>query len=239
MWRQLGNWAAFAAAIAVAAVLMCGRALWRAIRHLLIVTLQVLAALILVFEEWGWRPLTNAVARLARYQAWAKLELIIAGLPPYGALLALLLPTSILFPLKIAALWLLAKGHAISAAALLFGAKIASTGLIARIFILTKPALMQIGWFARAYERFVPWKEALLDWIRSSWPWRYGRIIKSRVKRAATAAWRSWRPWLVPRALRLRLMAERGWRAVRRRMDALRGRLADDTRRLLRRDTRA
>ena len=40
--------------------------LWRLIRPLLAGTLQVLLALIIVFEEWGWRPLAEVLGRLAR-----------------------------------------------------------------------------------------------------------------------------------------------------------------------------
>ena len=65
---------------------------------------------------------------------------------------------------------------------MIIAAKFASTALIARIFLLTKPALMQIPWFAYAYGVFVPWQEALFARIRASWPWRYGRILKWRAE---------------------------------------------------------
>ena len=38
-----------------------------------------------------------------------------------------------------------------------------ATALIARLFLLTQPALMQIGWFARGYDLVMPWKDALVD----------------------------------------------------------------------------
>ncbi len=124
------------------------RVAWQHIRPPLSFTLQVLAALILLFEEWGWRPLVDALAYLSRFRIVARLELVIAGLPPYGALAALALPTSILFPLKLLAVYLVANGKLFAASLLFVGAKIASTALIARLFLLTKPSLMQIGWFA-------------------------------------------------------------------------------------------
>ena len=54
----------------------------RAIRFALIRTLEALLALIIVFEEWGWRPLAAALASLARLAPVAKLEAGIAALPP-------------------------------------------------------------------------------------------------------------------------------------------------------------
>ena len=120
-------------------VLRALRTLWSLVRPPLFAILQVIAALIVLFEEWGWRPLYELISRLARFRLWARLELWIAGLPPYGALAVFALPTSILLPLKFVAVWLLAGGHVIAASGLFIAAKIASTALIARIFMLTKP----------------------------------------------------------------------------------------------------
>jgi hypothetical protein len=167
------------------------------VRVPLIAVLNVLAALILIFEEWGWRPLTNLIGQLARFPVWARTELWIAGLPPYGALVALAVPSAILFPTKLIGVYLLAIGQVVTATALIIAAKLASTALIARIFILTKPALMQIEWFSRAYNVFVPWQEALFDWLRSSWAWRYGRVIKGRVKTFVRRSWAHWWPRLL------------------------------------------
>lgn len=175
-------------------------ALWRLVRPAVIFLLNVLAALVLIFEEWGWRPLSNLLAQLARFRIWALAELWIAGLPPYGALVALAIPTAILIPAKLFGVFLLALGHVVSALIVLGLAKLASTALIARIFILTKPALMQIAWFKRAYDTFMPWQEALFTWIRTSWVWRYASILNRRLKRM----WTSLRPTVIAAWGRLR-----------------------------------
>jgi len=117
-------------------------------------------------------------------------------LPPYPSLLVFGLPSVLILPLKLAALWLIAHGHVIFAGLLFVGAKIVGTAIVARLFVLLQPKLMQIGWFARAYHWLMPWKEALFARIRASWAWRVGRIAKERAKRQATAAWRRWRPAL-------------------------------------------
>ena len=59
------------------------------------------------------------------------------------------------------------------------GAKIVGTALVARLFVLTRPALMRLAWFAALYERWTTWKEGVLARIRASWAWRAGRVIKS------------------------------------------------------------
>lgn len=184
---------------------------WRVVGPIVMTVVQILAALIVLFEEWGWRPLSDALARLARFKPWARIELAIAGLPPYAALLAIALPSSLLFPLKFVAIWLVANGYFVTAAALFIAAKIVSTALIARIFILVKPALMQIGWFAALYDRFVPWKEALFAKIRTTWAWRYGRMVKTAVKLETKQAWTRWRPQLAEATASARVWTQRTW----------------------------
>jgi hypothetical protein len=171
-------------------------AVWALLRPVLSFVLQVLAALILIFEEWGWKPLSEAMAWLARFKLFARLEAWIASLPPYGALLVFALPTTILLPLKLFSVWLLTNGYFLSAGALFIGAKIASTALVARIFMLTRPALMKLGWFARAYNKFMPWKDALFAKIRTSYAWRYGRMLKKAVLHESKQAWARWKPRL-------------------------------------------
>jgi hypothetical protein len=207
--RQFGDAVARLATLIGHALLFA----WDFIRPALVLALNVLAALILLFEEWGWRPLSNLVSQLARIPLWAKTELWIAGLPPYGALLALGVPSAILVPAKLVGVFLLATGHIVSATIVIVAAKLASTALIARIFLLTKPALMQIEWFARAYEIFVPWQEALFARVRASWVWRYGRIVKWRASNYLRASWRQFRPRLEAawREVRPRMMQVREW----------------------------
>lgn len=175
--------------IALWAVREIARTAWQIARGPLITALNIVAALIVLFEEWGWRPLSQLIARLAKYAPIAALERWIAGLPPYPALLVIALPTTLLLPLKFVAVWLLANGYFATATALFFAAKIGSTALIARVFILSKPALMRIPWFAHAYDWFVPWKDALFAQIRSSWVWRYGRMLKTRIRLKTHQAW--------------------------------------------------
>lgn len=195
-------------------VVSAARSILRWIGLALNSALQVLLALVLLFEEWGWRPLSAALAWLGEFRIVARLERVIAGLPPYAALAALALPTSVLFPLKLLAVYLVAQGKVVAAGFLFVGAKIASTALIARLFMLTRPALMRLSWFAAAYDVIMPWKEALFAKIRASWAWRYGRMLKTAVRLEAKQAWQRWRPAIAAAlgAARLR------WRIVVRRV---------------------
>lgn len=191
--------------------------MWNVVRPVLRGVLQVVLALLILLEEWGWRPLADLLGRLAKWRPWAQLEYGIAQLPPYAALVVFVLPSALLMPLKFLALFLVAKGQLVLAGLLFAAAKVVATALVARLFMLTQPALMQIGWFAWAYETVMPWKEALVERVRASWVWRVSRVWKERAGRVAKVQWRAWRPTLVQfgamaRAAGQRLVAQvRNW----------------------------
>jgi hypothetical protein len=201
-------------------------AFWRVARPVLRGALQFLLALIIVFEEWGWRPLADLLGRLAKWKPWAAVETGIARLPPYAALFVFVLPSTILLPLKFLALFLVAQGQIVLAGLLFVAAKVVATALVARLFLLTQPALMQIGWFAWAYDTVMPWKEALVERVHNSWTWRVARIWKERLRRAVRRQWWQMRPTV--RRLRARMViAARMWRALVRRLTyAIRQRIA-------------
>lgn len=148
------------------------------LRNLLLAPL----ALLLVFEQWGWETLARALTALAKLPLWARLERRVQRLPPWGALLLLAVPALALFPVKLLALVLFGSGHALLGVVLLVGAKLFGTAVVARLFQLTQPALMQYGWFARLYPRWKDWKDGLILWIQASKVWRLARIIKARVR---------------------------------------------------------
>ena len=131
----------------------------------------------------------RALAWVARLPPLAWLERRIAALPPYAALAVFVLPTLLLLPVKLAALWLIGIGKAGLGLAVIVLAKLVGTALLARLFQLTQPALMQLAWFARIYRRWTAWKQALLDHVRASWAWRVGRVVKRRVAQRL-ARWR-------------------------------------------------
>jgi hypothetical protein len=142
-------------------------------------------ALLILFEEWGWEPLANALARLGRLPVFRWIEGCIRALPPYVALLVFFAPSLALIPIKLLALWLISEGRAFLGVTVIVVAKIAGTAVVARLFMLTKPALMQLEWFARLYERWTAWKDALIARVRASPAWRAIRRAKAEVR----AAW--------------------------------------------------
>lgn len=137
---------------------------------------------LLLFEEWGWEPLAALAARLARLPFWGRAEAALRALPPWGALLAFLVPVLMLLPIKLFALYLLARGHSLGALLLIIGAKLVGTAFVARLFQLVEPALMRIPWFAHWYPRWKVWKDEVLAVVRHSAPWQAARRTGERVR---------------------------------------------------------
>jgi hypothetical protein len=173
--------------------------------------LDILLAAIILFEEWGWRPLSAALARLAEFNAVARLEMQVRSLPSWPALAVFLVPSLLFLPLKLLALWLVAGGHAVGAMLLFAFAKVAGTALYARIFQLTQPALMKLGWFASFYNWFMPWKAVIIAHARQTKVWQAGVAMKHRLKSTAKAAWARLKPVAIAALARVRSLL--GWRA--------------------------
>ncbi len=93
-----------------------------------------------------------------------------------AALAVFLLPTAMLLLVKFLALWLIGQSQVLSGTLVVLLAKLMGTALVARMFTLTQPALMQLAWFARLYTRWLDCKEALLTQVRVSWLWRLWRL---------------------------------------------------------------
>ena len=159
------------------------------LKSLLRIIVFALVAAIVLFEEWGWEPLAALFARLARLPLWAWIEQRIRRLPPWGALLIFGAPVLALLPVKLAALFLFGQGKRTLGLVLLLGAKVLGTAVLARLFQLTEPALMQLPWFARWYPRWKAWKDRLIEQVHQSEPWRQAGLFKLRARAWWTSFW--------------------------------------------------
>jgi hypothetical protein len=153
--------------------------------HLLRGIALVFAAIVLFIEEWGWRPLTALAARIATWPPVARLEARIVTTRPRLALILFLAPATLLFPLKIAALWFIDKGRPELGLSLIVLAKGLGTACVGRLFILLEPQLMSFAWFARSVRWWRRTKNTFHDAVRTSKLWRRASIAR-----------RAWRMWL-------------------------------------------
>jgi hypothetical protein len=129
--------------------------------------LAIPVALWIFIEEWLWDRMLALTSALSKLPPVRWVESQISKLPAYAALIAFLLPIAILLPFKLAAFWLIAHGKGVLGMIVFIAAKIIGTAFLARIFTLTKPALMTIGWFARSYTAITFWKLRLYDYVNA------------------------------------------------------------------------
>ena len=154
---------------------------------------SVVAALWLIAEEWLWDGMLAATAWLGRLALIRWLETQLTRLPPYPALVAFVIPAIVLLPFKLVAFWLIAQGQPVLGGAVFIIAKIIGTALLARIFMLTKPALLTIAWFARAYTAFYDWKRRIYAYVKALPVYQAIAAWKRRIREQLRLAWERWK----------------------------------------------
>jgi len=87
----------------------------------------------------------------------------IEGLGRYSSLLLLGLPTAVVEPLKLAAVALAGEGHWITGTAMIAACYAFSLVVVERLFVIVKPKLLTIPWFATLWEAFVSVRTRLSD----------------------------------------------------------------------------
>jgi hypothetical protein len=181
--------------------------LW--LKRLLTPPLIVLAALLMWIEEWLWEHLKVFTAWVARFPLFKWIERQIQRLPPYPTMAVFLLPGTVLFPIKLGAVWLMTHGYVLVGIGVIVAAKIVGTAVVARLYVICQPKLMTIGWFARLHDWLTATRDRLYSAIRAMPLYQATRAklsaIKQTVKhmlhvmrgrRGIGARWRAIRRWL-------------------------------------------
>ena len=159
------------------------------IGHLLWSTVVGLATLLFVVEEWLWDALTRGMRALGRLPVISHLESWVGRLPPAGAAVVFVLPTSLALPVKLIALHEIALGNIVEGTLVIIAAKVLATALFARIYMLTQPALQQVRWFVAIRDAVLHWRQWAYAQIEAHPAWRAIRLRIARW-RAEVAAWR-------------------------------------------------
>ena len=115
--------------------------------------LWVLLAILFLIEAWFWDHVEPVIARIVAWislrELKATLSRWIEHLSPAMTLPVFLVPVAPLYPLKLVALAMIAQGQ-LTAGILMFAfLQVIGLGIVAFIFDLTKPKLLQPTWFAR------------------------------------------------------------------------------------------
>jgi hypothetical protein len=116
----------------------------------------VLLAVIFLIEAWLWDHLEPIVAwfvaliPLRAFKQW--LAERVDTLSPAMTLIVFVVPVIPLFPLKLVGFWLLTHEYWVSAILTIIFAKFLGVGVAAFVFDVTRPKLLEMGWFEKLYE---------------------------------------------------------------------------------------
>ena len=154
------------------------------LKRLLAAPFVLIAAIFILFEEWLWDDLQRLAAAIGRLPLFRQIESLIAKLPPYAALAIFGAPSLLLIPVKLVALYFIAHGQPAIGLMAVIGAKVAGTALIARIYTLTHPNLLRIGWFAFLHARVLAFKIRIHKAIESTRVYKMARRLRMRMRAA-------------------------------------------------------
>ncbi len=112
-------------------------------------------AIIFLIESWIWdhvkewlRVIERALG-LERLESW--LQGVVSRLSPQMTLALFAIPMIAVFPVKLAAMALLAQGHVFWGLIFIFLVKSLTLGVEAFLFDICRDKLLQMPWFARVY----------------------------------------------------------------------------------------
>lgn len=145
--------------------------------------LVYLAAVLLLLEDWLWTLGARLMAKLTAWPPLHRLEVWICRLGPYTSLVLFALPAVLLFPVKLLALWAMGNGHALTGLLVIIAAKIIGAAAVARLYLLTRPVLLTILWFARLLGWFLALKQRWIANLRATAAWRQFDVFAARVRR--------------------------------------------------------
>jgi hypothetical protein len=141
-----------------------------------------IAAAIVFIEDVLLHYLGLAMAALAKWPPVARFEAWLGRLPPWAALLAFVAPSTLVLPVKLAAVWFALQHHFALAAASVVAGKILATALVARLYRVLHPTLATMPWFVRAETWLFDWRDRLYAFVRALPAWQKAAALVRRAR---------------------------------------------------------
>jgi hypothetical protein len=152
------------------------------LKYALEVLIVPLAAAIVFFEQTLIRWLNVMTAAFARWAPIAALEAWLKTLPPRVALAAFVAPSILILPIKFSAIFFAAKGDYLMAIGAVVVGKVLATAIVARLYVVLRPTLMTIGWFARLDTWFFFWRDRAYAFVRALPAWQKAKVAVDRMR---------------------------------------------------------
>lgn len=155
----------------------------RHLKYALQLLLVPIAAAIVFIEETLLRYLGLAMAAVAKWPPVAAIERWLRGLPPWAALLAFAAPSLLVIPIKLSAVWFaLHHRYGLSLLSIVIG-KMLATALVARLYMVLRPTLVQMAWYLRAETWLFDWRDRLYAFVRALPAWQKAKAMVQGVRR--------------------------------------------------------
>jgi hypothetical protein len=185
-------------------------------RRRLRTALLFFGALLFLFEEALWIGFLRFFKWCGRFGILRWLDTRLARVGPMVALVVLLIPVALLFPIKIAGLWMITSGRFMMGCCVMLLAKIASTAIVARIFLTCRPQLLRMPWFARLYNVTCALRDRVHDWLARQPAWCDAKRFMASLRRmfrpaSAGGALRRWRRGRRRHAMAAQAARDPGW----------------------------
>lgn len=143
------------------------------------------AAAIVFVEDVLLHYLGLAMAAIARWPLVARVEAWLTTLPPWAALVAFVAPSTLVVPVKLAAVWFAMQGKFVLATGAIVLGKVVATALVARLYKILRPTLLRLSWYLRAETWLFGFRDRVYAFVRALPAWQ-----------AATSAIRRAKAWL-------------------------------------------
>jgi hypothetical protein len=141
-----------------------------------------LAAAVVFVEQVLIGMLNTITAVVARWTPIAALEAWLVKQPRWVALVAFVMPSILILPIKFSAIYFVAHHRfGLAIAAVVIG-KMLATAIVARLYVVLRPTLMTIGWFARLDTWFFFWRDRAYAFVRALPPWQKAKAVIDRAR---------------------------------------------------------
>lgn len=144
----------------------------RHLKRALELLLVPVAATIVFFEDVLLHYLGLAMAAIARWPPIARIEGWLAGLPPWAALITFVAPSTLVLPVKLAAVWFAMQGKFVLATGAIVLGKVVATALVARLYKVLRPTLLRLSWYLRAETWLFNFRDQVYGFVRALPVWQ-------------------------------------------------------------------
>jgi hypothetical protein len=152
------------------------------LKRVLEIAIVPFAAALVFVEQVLIRYLNMMMAAVSRWPPVARLEAWLMSLPPWAAVLAFAMPSIIILPVKVSALWFAAHHRFVLATGAVVLGKILATAILARLYRILRPTMMTLPWFAWADTKFFHWRDWAYGFVRSLPAWQRAKAIIERTR---------------------------------------------------------